>query len=532
MIITQTQTQADAAPAIAAAGGHRPLAAAAAGMGALAFVLGVAGSWIPSLWGDEATSVMSATRPLGSLLQMLTRVDAVHGLYYVVLHGWIEVFGSSPFAVRFPSAIGVAVCAAAVVWLTGRVVGLPTAVLAGLFAAVLPRLTYAAEETRSYAFDAAIAAVLCAIVVEILLRRPTGRRWWVAYAAVLALGTYSFLYVGLMSLAAGFAVVTHRRSRLLWRRWLQASAVGLAAAIPLFVFAVLERHQIAYLTNADAVSVASVFVQMWFGKIWFADIAWVLIGVAILAFIIDLVRRARTAAPHAGETADAVHLEPLVIAWLVVPMGVLIAVSPLMADFTSRYGTLAAPAAAILMALGVRRLALMLRARAVAGAAAGLLALVVVVAAVPIWASQRTPFAKNSSDWNQIAQVVSQRARPGDAVVFDASARPSRRPRLAMDTDPAAFRTVRDVLLQTPYPHASYWWDDTYTVAQAAAMGRFDAVRRVWLVEYAGAGRVDTWGLSSLQSIGFHPVETIRDHSSEIVLLTTTGTDSAPGLTR
>lgn len=46
-------------------------------------------SWIPSFWGDEAASVISANRPLDSLLEMLGHVDAVHGVYYFALHAWV-----------------------------------------------------------------------------------------------------------------------------------------------------------------------------------------------------------------------------------------------------------------------------------------------------------------------------------------------------------------------------------------------------------------------------------------------------------
>lgn len=497
-------------------------------LGAVALGLAATGSWIPSLWGDEATSVMSATRPLGSLAGMLTRVDAVHGLYYFALHGWIEVFGSSPFAVRFPSAVGVGVATAAVVWLCGRVAGLPTAVLAGVFTAVLPRMTYAGEEARSYAFDAAIAAVLCAVVVEILIRRPTGRRWWVAYAAIIAAGTYAFLYLGLMALPAGIAIVAHRPTRALWRRWAVATGAGLACAAPLVVFAALERNQIAYLAHTDAVTPASLLVQTWFGRPGFAVAAWALILVAIAGYVIGLRRRPRP--------AEDVRLEPLMIAWLFVPVGVLVAVSPFIADFTSRYGTIAAPAAAVLMALGVHRIVRVLRRRVLrrrvlSAAVAGVVAVAVVAEAAPIWAAQRTPYAKNGSDWNQIAAIVSKQARPDDAIVFDAAAHPSRRPRLALDTDPRAFRGVDDVLLRTPYARAAYWWDDTYSVTRAAALGRFSDIDRVWVVEYDPNHVADAWGLSPLEAMGFRPDQRIRLHSSEIVVLARPEEASATGLT-
>ncbi|MBN9180093.1 MAG: hypothetical protein J0J00_06015, partial [Microbacterium sp.] len=115
----------------------RPLIGAAAVVGAAAAVISAAGSWIPSLWGDEAASLLSARRPLGSLFAMLTHVDAVHGLSYIALHFWIRVFGSSAFSIRVPSALAIGVCAAAVVVLCGRFGSLRFAVVAGAVAPVL-----------------------------------------------------------------------------------------------------------------------------------------------------------------------------------------------------------------------------------------------------------------------------------------------------------------------------------------------------------------------------------------------------------
>jgi mannosyltransferase len=77
------------------------------GLGLFGVLAAFVGSWVPSFWGDEAASVMSAQRSLPSQFAMLQNVDAVHGVYYLLLHFWIEAFGASEISVRFPSAIAV-----------------------------------------------------------------------------------------------------------------------------------------------------------------------------------------------------------------------------------------------------------------------------------------------------------------------------------------------------------------------------------------------------------------------------------------
>ncbi|OZB84722.1 MAG: hypothetical protein B7X41_14955, partial [Microbacterium sp. 14-71-5] len=47
--------------------------------GVVGLLAGVAGSWVPSFWGDEAASIMSASRTWPELWRMLQTVDGVHG---------------------------------------------------------------------------------------------------------------------------------------------------------------------------------------------------------------------------------------------------------------------------------------------------------------------------------------------------------------------------------------------------------------------------------------------------------------------
>ena len=70
------------------------------------------------LWLDEATSVNIARLPLGEHVRgAATRRSPP--FYYLLLHGWMEVFGESDFAVR--AAVGdLSPCRAALAWIAGR----------------------------------------------------------------------------------------------------------------------------------------------------------------------------------------------------------------------------------------------------------------------------------------------------------------------------------------------------------------------------------------------------------------------------
>ena len=73
------------------------------------------------LWLDEALSVSISSLPVGDLLDAL-RHDGHPPLYYLLLHGWMEVFGDGNEAVRSLSAV-CSVATLPVLWLAARSAG-------------------------------------------------------------------------------------------------------------------------------------------------------------------------------------------------------------------------------------------------------------------------------------------------------------------------------------------------------------------------------------------------------------------------
>ena len=485
-----------------------PIRRTAAALGSLGALVSLAGSWIPSLWGDEAASLLSAERSVPSLLGMITHVDAVHGAYYLGLHFWIMIAGTSPFAIRLPSALAIGACVAAVVLLGAQLDSLSLGVIAGVACAVLPRVTYMGQEARSYAFSAAIAAWLTVLLLGILRQHAASRRRWLAYALLAALAMYVFLYLALVVVAHLALIVLRDDRRALFAAWARAFGLAVVLVVPLIVMGIIERGQIAYLGTRSQIGFATLAVQLWFGNNWFALVAWALIITALVFLVRDWrTRQARVRlAPGVLPPATLVAA-----AWLFVPSILLIGSHLLVPDFTARYLSMCAPAAALLMGVAIHRIA---RRRVVVIA---LSLLVVVALAAPSWVQQRGPYAKNNSDWAAISATIARVATPGDAVVFDQSTRPSRSTRLALNTYPAAFAGLADPTLKTPYFENTTWHDDQYSIARAASLGKFDGVTKVWMVEYASSSKIDADGIDELKSLGFERSTTIRNFRSAVI---------------
>ena len=163
-------------------------------------------------WIDEAISVGIASYDLFDIPGRL-RLDGSPPLYYLMLHGWMQAFGTSETATHVLSLI-IALTSIPVAWWAGRsLFGTRTAWTAALLAALNPFLTYYAQETRMYAFSAVLGLLVAATFLHAFVRRD--RRYLPAFAAALATMLYTHNWA--IFLGAG-SVATFA---LLWR-WAEA----------------------------------------------------------------------------------------------------------------------------------------------------------------------------------------------------------------------------------------------------------------------------------------------------------------------
>ena len=121
----------------------------------------------PSLWRDEGATLAAVHRSLPQLLRMLGHTDVVHGAYYVLMWFETRAVGTSVLALRFPSAVGMAVAAGFLAALGRRLVSTRAGLAAGLVFAVLPSVTWYAQNARSYALVTALATIASYLLVQI-----------------------------------------------------------------------------------------------------------------------------------------------------------------------------------------------------------------------------------------------------------------------------------------------------------------------------------------------------------------------------
>jgi mannosyltransferase len=156
-------------------------------------------------WIDEGLSVGISDRPLGDIPHAL-RLDGSPPLYYLLLHVWMGITGTSEEATRAFS-LAVALLAIPVSWWAARTLfGSRAGWMVAVLAATNPFLTRFAQEARMYALLALLALVACAAFGRAFTTDDTVRRrrpWAIALAITLAAMLYTHNWALFFSAACG-----------------------------------------------------------------------------------------------------------------------------------------------------------------------------------------------------------------------------------------------------------------------------------------------------------------------------------------
>ena len=440
----------------------------------LAVGLSLAGAARPSLWFDEAATISASTRSLTELWQMLGKVDAVHGLYYLLMHGWFAVFPATEFWCRVPSGLAVGGAAAGVVVLTKRFASRSMALCAGVVFAILPRTTWAGIEARSYAFSA-LAAVWLTILLLAAARRRSARLW-LAYGAGLLLSVLLNLNLVLLVpvYAAVVALLRLPRRQVIW--WLATTTVVVAAVIPFAAFTHGQIRQVAWIFRLGSRTFGDVLVQQYFDdSLWFALAA----GSVILPAVVLWCRGVRR------PDRNTLRLLMITTSWILIPTAVLLVYSALVEPvYYPRYLYFTAPAAAIVLASCITTIAakpVAITAVVIALAAAGAPNYLLV---------QRGPYAKEGMDYSQIADVINTHAADGDCLVLDPTTAWKPGPiRPLTAARPAVYQRLNDPGRGATAVQRHFLWD--FNLAVEVIAKRLAGCRVIWTVTERDKTRPD-----------------------------------------
>ncbi|MBY0441785.1 MAG: hypothetical protein K2Q25_06570 [Mycobacteriaceae bacterium] len=453
----------------------------------------ISGAWAgrPSLWFDEAATISAATdRSLPQLWRLLSHVDAVHGLYYLLMHGWFTLFPATEFWSRAPSCLAVGVAAAGVVVFTKLFTGQSTgsagrmtAGCAGIVFAILPRITWAGIEARSYALMAA-AGVWLTVLFVVSVRR--NRPWlWVLYALALMLSILLNIDIVLVALAfaAMLPALTHRKSVIL--RWAGTSLAALAVTAPFILFAHRQIGQIGWIAEQKQ----NLFLEVALAQ-YFSGAGPVSehrapvdqsIPFAILAGVVIVAALATRLAGVSGNNRESRQLVFVCVAWTGIPTGIDLAYSVLVQPvYQPRYLTPTAPAIAVILTVCIVTIGRK------PWRIAGILALFAIAAFPNYFSTQRGPYAKQGWDYSQVADVINAQATPGDCFLLDGDVWQRS---LLVRARPTAFQSLVDVERGTRAPDLGTLGDSRIPVWLRT--GRINQCTTIWTITDRDMGLPD-----------------------------------------
>ncbi len=493
-------------------------------VGALGVLVAAAFTWVPSVWYDEAATVASAQRSWPALWAELQNVDAVHGLYYAVMHVWFALVGYSPFALRFPSALAIGVAAGLVVALGRRLGGVRLGVVSGIVFLVLPRVAWAGTEGRPYATVTTFAAALTLVGLTAVRRtraRHHATRWWIVYGVLAAVAVLFNVYLSLAVVAHGVVLVwtgaadraARRRSALSERtgpvseamvdrrvlvHWAVAAVVAAVVVSPFVLLAAGQTQQVGWITGVGWATVRQVVATAWFGARWpYAVLGWTLMVVGVVLAL----RAARRPSPAARDVlrAQAVRVAvPLTVLPTAVLVGATAAGEHL---YSPKYASLSLPFVALLIGLALTAV------RPRRWLALTVVAMLLVSA--PTSTTVRLPHAKQDSHWANAAAIIERerdrRTDQGEGVVFGSVwGHPTTTAQVIADTYPDAFTGMRDLAVAETGAERGQLWDVNGDVATTVP-ARLSGIDTVWFV--GGKSRnIRPQVTETLEGQGFHVV--------------------------
>ncbi|MGA6157827.1 hypothetical protein ACPEIC_31245 [Stenotrophomonas sp. NPDC087984] len=474
-----------------------------------------------TMWRDESATYQMARRTLPQIRDTLGAVDAVHGLYYLLMHPLLALHPSE-VTMRLPSVLAAVAATALVAALGCRLARPRVGLWAGLLYATTPVVTHYAQEGRSYALVAAGAAWATYLLVGACglapgaaradrpapgpgvgagpgaVSRPVGpageaapgarvrsavlvrggvprvARWaasapgpervasgggwrWAAYGGVVAVTALLHVFAVLVLAAHALTLLVSRAPRRVWWGWGSAAAGALAAVVPLAVLARRQSGQIAWIRHPTP------------GRLW--AVVEEFAGPSALVLALNLLLIAVAVVRPRWRSLTAVAL-PL----FCVPPVLLFALALHRPCFHERYLLFALAGIPLLAAAGVDRLAGAMagRRRAVV-AAAGVLAVVgTFVWQFPLHQRERQPMSRQDN-LAALAAAVGRLTRPGEPVLYD----PPKERRIAI-AYPRPLAGLRDIALGTPGPASGTLYG--VDVGPAELLRRLSGARSAWLI--------------------------------------------------
>ena len=435
-----------------------------------------------SLWLDEGFTFAVASQHGAHLLQAALKDGGNAVAYYVGMHYWTRVFGSSEASLRLPAVISAIATVPVCFSLLKKLFDLPAAVLGSLCVAVSVPFIWWAQNARSYT----VAVLLvCAATLAFVIAVQSGKRWaWAAYVALVVLSIYTVLLSALIVVVHAISLLFGRWPPGRWRLLVLAVAASAVLAAPLAwvladhytrpaqwvaapggIFGVNDHYLFDFLASSRSVDVPFRPSTVT-GTTVAAVLCWAL-GSSL--FIATWVRCGRS---------EKTWAYGLLFSWFIIPPGLTLAISyalqPILSD---RYILNALPPASMVAGVALSRL------RPWPVAVAGGLVLLALRGSVTA-----PGYGAPLENWRQGALDIMAKSRPGDCIAFFVADGYDSFDYYVLHLRNLPGPVPRPVLPATTWPSRAPYALDPAVVPRSQVPELMASCPRLWLVSSHDAG--------------------------------------------
>ena len=344
-------------------------------------------------WIDEALAVGISSHGLLDIPGVLEQ-DGSPPLYYLLLHGWMQAFGTGEQATHVLSLIFALLAVPAALWGARSLFGARAGWIAAALAALNPFLTYYAQETRMYALLGLLGVLVAATFLHAFALRD--RRFLPLFALAMAATLYTHnwgLFVGAGTVAAVGALwrwtPPSERRAFVKDALLAYGGVALLFAPWLPTLVSQARHTGAPWAETPSLDNLLSAVGLVMGGAT-PGVALLLVGGSGLAALIQADRER----DHRAAALAILTFTPIFLAF---------AASQLTPSFSNRYFAAFAGQLVLLAGIGL--------------AAAGRLGLVCLAVVAAMWLDPRTSQVETKSNARAVAQSIAPMITGNDLVV-------------------------------------------------------------------------------------------------------------------
>lgn len=401
---------------------------------ALAASLRLFGLDMESFWGDEVFSVVWADADPITIIKSTAITEPHPPLYYLLLHYWMTVFGDSEAVVRSLSAL-FGVISVLLIYRVGSVLyDRKVGLIAGFLLAVSAFAIQYSQEARAYSLFLLLTLASFLFFLLLLKTGKPRKTHFALYtiANVLLCYTHLFGILAVSSQILYFLLFRRRWAHLRVGFW-AVQAITLVLFSP-WIYALATYASQEALPGLDWIDEPSLrLVARTIAELSGAWHLWRPLGVVLVVAVLLLGTAGVLLVPKAAQRGDssrslgwrppvgwaramAEHSTALLLMWLLFPFVVTLVVSATLRPvFWDRYLIGIAPALVLLAASGIAKVSTFARSRVLR---VNVLALLVASVGILSVLGVQGYFTHTlKPEWREVAALVEQEYRPGDAIV-------------------------------------------------------------------------------------------------------------------